>query len=293
VTFVELMERLDVPVRRHGEHHHTTAGYVSVDCPLCSPNWNKFRLGYNLRSGFMSCWSCGGVSRKTFFWHLGRLLPDDKRKELAALAGDITVEDVQPQTGVRGKLVLPAKLGPLGEPHKKFLRRRGFDPDEIAAVWKAQGIGHAPELFWRVFIPIHLGGEVVSWTTRSIKDDARVRYLSAKPDQEKVLHKDLLYGEHLCRKNAVCVVEGPLDAWKGGPGFVSTFGLAFRPAQVLRIAKFPVRLIWFDAEAQNRAEQLAEELKLLPGDTYVVNSDAKDPGSAPKREIEAVRRMLK
>jgi len=296
MTFIELLEELNVPFRRHGEHHHATAGFVNIDCPFCSPGWNKFRLGYSLRSGYFSCWVCGSVRTSEVLKSLFQDVHKERQRELRSRIGrNLRFDSEWADTGgakLRGRLVLPDKLGPLKEPHKAFIRRKKLDPEEIEAVWKIQGIAHAPQLFWRIFIPIHLGSEVVSWTTRSIKDRAEVRYVSARPDQERINHKDLLYGAHRAG-SAVCVVEGPTDVWRGGPGFVATMGTAYRAQQVRRIAKYPVRAIWFDSAAIEQGEALAEELKLFPGTTYLINSDYKDPGSAPIKEIRAVRKLLR
>lgn len=235
----------------------------------------------------MSCWSCGGIKVHNFFREL-----EVPYAELKPLLADITTEDLPPEIDKRGKLELPEKLGPLLKPHRRFLERRKLDPDEIQETWKIQGIGHADYLFWRIFIPIHFKTEVVSWTTRSVADKARLRYVSAKPEQERYNHKVLLYGEQLCG-NSCIVTEGPTDVWRVGPGSVCTFGTAYKKEQVARIAAFAVRAIWFDSAAIHKAEKLATELEVLPGTTYLVQSTAKDPGSAPLKEIKEIRKLLK
>jgi len=64
--------------------------------------------------------------------------------------------------------------------------------------------------------------------------------------------------------------------------------------QVERIAKYPVRAVCYDNEpdAQQRARELADRLSVLPGDTYNITLDSKDPGEATRKEIERIRREI-
>ena len=87
-------------------------------------------------------------------------------------------------------------------------------------------------------------------------------------------------------------MEGPTDCWKIGAGAVCTFGLAWTPAQLARIASYPTRVICFDneEEAQKQARVLCAELEPFPGRTINVCLEAKDPGSAQKEEIQCLRK---
>jgi DNA primase len=134
----------------------------------------------------------------------------------------------------------------------------------------------------------------VSWTTRSISYSDRVtRYVSAALDEEKIFHKELLYGEDFAR-HAVIVNEGILDAWRIGPGAVATFGSGYSQEQLERIAKYPTRAICFDnePEAQKRARKLSNDLSALPGETYNVLLDKKDAADESKENIKRLRQEI-
>jgi hypothetical protein len=105
--------------------------------------------------------------------------------------------------------------------------------------------------------------------------------------------KDLLYGEDYCR-DAIVVTEGPTDAWRIGPGAVATFGLAYSRAQVLRISRYPLRVICFDSEpeAQRQARRMRDELTAFPGETVIVRLDSKDAASAKPKEVRQLREFL-
>lgn len=289
----ELYTDLRIPYRQHGESPHVTEGWVGIECPFCGRGTGRFGLGYNLRTGHFTCWKCGphrlfeAVAEVT-----GLTL-----KEAKGLTGDVEVPRIPSGrwTETRGKLVLPAGITELLPAHRRYLEDRGFDPDELVEEWKLQGIGVAAKLKWRVFIPIHRGGEVVSWTTRLATDncDPTSRYRGAKRDEEIYHRRNILYGEDKAR-HGIVVHEGPFDVWATGPGAVCTCGVGFSRGQVRRMARFPFRAICFDSDpaAQRRARALAAQLEVFPGETFVVRLTGKDAASSPKSERRELRRRF-
>jgi predicted RNA-binding protein YlxR (DUF448 family) len=275
VKFTDLLSQFRVAYRK-GD----TAGWIQLDCPNCGRPY----LGFNLGSNYMNCWSCGHLD----LVQTVALLIRRPAKECRKLLGDLAKERIK-QTDLPGKLVLP-KVRSLHRAHRDYLERRGFDPEEIIRLWSILGIGLGGRLAWRIFIPITLGGQVMSWTTRSISDTHPSRYISAGKSEEAVPHKTLLYGEDYCR-HAIIVHEGPLDVWATGPGAVATCGTAYSRAQLLRIAKYPTRVICFDNErdAQKRAKKICRELGCFEGSTYNVVLSGKDAASSPKEEIKQLR----
>lgn len=226
---------------------------------------------------------------------LGQTLAELTGKPVGYCLKMLGAFDSQPrkEDKARGKLEIPEGVGSLLPIHEKYLKGRRFDPEELVKVWGIKGIGLAAKLAWRVWIPIVHKGEVISWTTRGVTDD-EPRYINARPSEERLGAKEVLYGGDLV-KHAMIVSEGPTDAWRLGPGAVATMGTAHSRAQVNLIAKVPKRVICFDNEkaAQDRARRLCALLDPYPGQTIRVELDAKDAGSASPKEIKALRRMLK
>ena len=292
-NIIQFLEEHGIDYRECGDHHHVSSDeWVNIDCPYCSPRSLRFRMGYNKEKGFVTCWTCG---RHPLVESLAEAtgLPFGRIRE--SLKG-VTREWVRTEE-VRGKLVLPMGIKPLGRLHRQYLKKRGFDPDEIASVWGVQGIGLAVKLSWRLFIPIHHKGEVVSWTTRAIGEEVRARYVNADKHEEKIPASDLLYGEDHAT-HCIVVVEGPIDAWAIGKGAVAIMGLkkeSYKRKQVARIASYPVRYICFDNEemAQRRARRLAKEVSVFPGKTSVLRLEqGKDAASTTKRELREIRSLL-
>lgn len=279
----QILDRLRIPYFREGGHHHCRPGWLQLDCPFCGPGSGKCHLGYNLQSGYWHCWKCGGLYRVKVLEALGA-----SRDEIQG----IKLEPWKTSTPkARGGLKEPKGRGPLAKAHKHYLQTRGLDPDTIERVWKVEGIGLAARLAWRIYIPIHLYGERVSWTSRTIGNSPQ-RYISASAEEESINHKELVYGLEHCSYSIV-IVEGPADAWRVGPGAGALFGSSFSSAQVLALSRIPYRYVCFDAGAQGKAKKLANQLSAFPGATEVVELEADDPGSASWKEIKLLRKVAK
>jgi len=288
MTIEEVLTDLQVPFLRAG-HHHCRPGWIQIDCPFCGKDSDRFHLGYNLGLRYFNCWKCGAKFVDQVLRELG--VASAKAREIHR---SIESETVVPRERARVSLQVPIGLGPLLAAHRKYLRGRGFDPEVIEDVWKIKGIGISHELSWRIYIPIFLRARQVSWTTRAIGERVTQRYISASAEEESVNHKSVVYGRDFCR-HSVVVVEGPIDAWAIGPGAGALFGTAFSSAQVRELVDIPNRFICFDSskDAQNRAEELANQLACFPGSTENIQLDAKDPGSAPPKEIQLVRKAAR
>lgn len=258
---------------------------------FCGKNTHRYHMGYNIGYGYVNCWKCGKHSLLETIVEAANIGTGEALRLLQQLdRGQHTLE--QDEVKLR-KLVLPKGVGELLPAHKRYLKERGFDWKELVSLWQVAGIGLAPTLSWRLFIPVHLHGKTVSWITRAI-GEATTRYIGAKKEEEKVSRRTLLYGEDYVR-HSVLVVEGPTDAWKVGPGAVCTFGIDYSREQVCRLAKYENRYICFDNEkqAQKQAQQLARDLAVFPGKTSNVILDAKDAGSAGKKELMELRKLVR
>lgn len=287
MNFEDLLSEHSVPIRKVGEHEHAREGWLQFDCPFCaSPG--HFRMGYNNRFNYCNCWNCGSRSVAEVVHHLTGLPFAEIKKFLKGI-----IPKREKQYKRTGTYKPPTGTGDFAPIHLRYLKSRGFSPRRVSETWQVQGIGLAPRLKWRLFIPVLFRGEPVSWTTRSCTDKHSHRYINAKPEEEAISIKRLLYGWDAIR-NAVILVEGPMDVWRIGPGAAGTFGLNYTPDQIELVSRVPTRVICFDSEhaAQVRAKRLAKDLSAFPGDTYNVKLDAEDPGSASKEEILELRQTF-
>ena len=286
MTIQEVFEELNIEHLETG-HHHCRPGWVQLDCPFCGRGSRKFHLGYNISRGYFSCWKCGPKFANVVLQKYG--IPRKKAEEL--LSGINTAYGPRKRERSRVSLQEPKGIGPLHPAHIRYLEGRGFDPIEIQRVWSIQGIAMAPQLRWRIYIPVIQGGMTVTWTTRAIGDKVADRYISASQEQEVINIKECVYGLDLCY-HSVIIVEGPADAWAIGPGAGAVFGTAFTTAQVRKLIQIPNRYVCFDSSpsAQREAQKLCDQLSMFPGRTENIELDAKDPGEASKKEIRLLRR---
>lgn len=273
------------------DHHHGRAGWRQLDCPFCGKNSQRFHMGYNLTFRYFNCWKCGSQRPLDVLVALLDVSFSKAHRLWGSIDG--TAPITQKYIDAEEKeLVLPSGIDKLTKKHRRYLKGRGYDPEVISKLWAVQGIGLSSRLSWRLFIPIHLHHRMISWTTRAVTEYAKVRYLSASEDEERLPHKRMLYGMDYTAKRGVVICEGPLDVWSVGPGAVATFGLSFTRSQLLQLSKFQTRVICFDSEkfAQKQAEHLADQLEIFPGNTIIATLDSGDPGEASRREIRQLRK---
>ena len=286
----DILDEARVPFLHEG-HHHCRPGWIQLDCPFCGKDTQRYHMGWNLTLNYANCWKCGGHSAYHTLRELG--LSHSKADEVSK---GLTVSQECVVPDARGRYVEPDYVGPMMSCHKEYLRKRDFYWRRIAELWDVQGIGISVDrrMSYRLFIPIYLRGRKVSWTSRTISPTISQRYISASAEQEAVNHKHLVYGQDQC-SHSIVVVEGPMDAWKVGPGAGALFGTSFTTAQVKLLVQHPYRYVVFDQAktAQRRAEELCDQLSAFGGTTQNIVLDAEDPGSASRKEIRLLRKAAK
>lgn len=292
MTISEILRKLNITTAPQ-DHHHTTRGRINIDCPYCSRNTNSFRLGIRKEGvGPVHCWVCGFKNLVETLVLASSLPRKEILKYTSLLVKDYSLKQ---DSHTEQKLVVPQGVKPMSKPHKNYLKKRGFDPEEISTLWGVMGIGMVTHhLKWRLFIPITKENKIVSWTTRSISDEVKPKYLTALSTQESTNIKEVLYGADRA-SHTISVHEGPLDAWAVGPGGTATCGTSYSKQQICIIGSFPVRIIAFDneAEAQRRAHRLCNDLSAIPGKTInVVFQTGKDSSRASKDEIKEFRKRF-
>ncbi len=287
MKFTDILRQLNIEFKPSG-HHHCRPGWIQLDCPFCGKDTHNWHMGYSLAGHYLNCWRCGSHRPiETLVEATGLSF-----NECRVLLDEVTLAVVKKEK-VKGKLIVPKGVGNLKLPHARYLIERGFLPGDIVKLWKIHGIVISANLFWRIYIPIIYHGQTVSWTTRSISNDKRTtRYISASLKEESRPRVELLYGEDFARQSIV-VQEGPLDAWRIGPGAVATLGTGYSNAQLFRMAQYKKRVICFDneKEAQARARKLCDDLSVYPGVTYNVQLDAKDSAAASVKEVRRLRKL--
>lgn len=293
----ELMQELEIEYLEGGQHKNIRRGFLGFNCPHCDDT--EYHLGWSLEAAFFSCWHCGYVRPIVTLRKLSNV-PESKFKQVIQHFFAWLQTQRPPDYELRerkGKFNPPyGHDGRLLKPHIDFLRGRKLNPQFLFEEWDVRGIGALGGRFaWTLFIPIFHNGNPYSWTTRAASEEVRgPRYIAATAEDEIIPAKKLLYGLDFV-KNAMVIVEGPLDAWRIGFGAVATLGIAVTPSQLNFMARVPNRIICFDSDdpGKQRAETLANWLEPLPGQTQIITLDTgKDPCEASEKEIRKIRRLF-
>ena len=297
MTLTDLLEDHHVPYKEHGEHHHVTQGWLGIDCPFCSADAHKFKLGLHPNSRMAHCWSCGKHHISEVFQELFGCSESEARRFASQTRLFLDTIEVSKRESKDVTVTLPQPHTALRAPHRMYLKYRGFDPDVIELRYGIRALSLHDRLAWRILVPImDRNHRLVSWTTRSIADDVRNKYITASNEQSAIPIHSLLYGIHLCDRSTIIIHEGPFDVWRTGPGSVALSGVSYTDAQAAVIGTFDHRIICLDSDSPGRyrASQLYEQLSALPGETtHVTLESAKDACGASREEILQLRDFLK
>lgn len=280
-------------------------GWINTTCPFCDDT--KAHLGCAPDSLTFNCWRCG--------WHptketIAKLL-NIRESDVSALLKQYNLR----KRPARDKKEFNRKINihpfrypepydsKLGKVHKKYLKKRGFDPIYMEKEWDLISTGPVSFLDkldykYRIIIPIIWNGEVVSFQSRDVTEQSKFKYMVCPPEREKIHHKNIIYGnQEYWEYNRVGIItEGVTDVWKLGPLACATFGMKFTMPQVLEMAhQFDRIFIVFDSEkqAQKQAKKLAIKLRMLRKEVYIQTvGKNKDPGDLTQEDADHFVRQL-
>lgn len=287
---ISFFQAYGIEYRTEG-HKHCRPGWVQIECPFCFGN-PGYHLGYELSNGWWNCWRCG--YHRT--WDVLVEILGSRRLAKDALRAFQTIGKIAQNKPVRSKkLELPVGLQQLTKRARKYLESRNFNPDLLEEFWKLKSTGNIGQYKFRIYIPIYLNGQVVTWQCRDITGKSNLRYLGQSRSKEILNNKETLYGIDSCSGNSCVVVEGVTDVWRFGPGAVATFGIKYKPAQVaMMLHNFKRLHIFFDPpdpQAQIQAEKLASTLSKYGKEVILWNANCKlDPGDMSQDDADAFMR---
>lgn len=286
------LQHYGIPYVTEG-HKHSRHGWIQVTCPFCTgnPGWH---LGFNIDSNWWNCYRCG--YHRTWDVVLEKL-GGNKRAATEAMTlfrGRPTRKNKR-ISNTSAQLELPPDLTPLTSRAKKYLKSRNFNPDMLEALWGLKSTSNIGNLKYRIFIPIHVNAQMVSWQCRDITDRSPVKYLAQQEAKEIVNNKDTLYGLDQATSRVCAVVEGVTGTWRLGPGCVATFGIKYRPTQVAALlSNFDEFHLLFDPDPQAivQAEKLGAELALYNRKVKIWYLDEYDTGDMPQDEADSFMREI-
>lgn len=287
----------DYHVKYWTEGKNVSPGWVNVKCVFCEDSSNH--LGWNIKDGYFNCWKCG---KHKIDYTLSRILNLPKTQ-----VNDIIFEysfygtqlnSLNKKQNYAKSVSLPG--GKLNKYHIKYLKNRKFDVDFLVKKYELKGTG--PIEFWnkinyslRIIIPIVYKGKVISFQGRDITNKQKERYKGCPIEKSVVNYKHIFYNMDNVIDNKVVVVEGVVDVWRLGDGFIGSFGTSLTPQQIKLLNQYEEIFFLFDSEkeAQNKAKKYAFELSSIGKKVEVLQLDTQnDPGELPEEEVSFIRKEI-
>jgi len=259
------LESRGIPYWTSGKN--VTQGWVNICCvfPTCDDTSNH--LGINRKSGQLSCWKCGG---KGNFSRLISIIDHTSPQKAVRTARDYytgkgPLEYYDRENAVVMAMSLPKEATEdLPIPHQKYLKRRGFNPDELKHRYGIRACYVVGKYRHRVIIPIFVNGTVVNFQALDVTDKAPQHYRTA-PNKEAVIRCDrLLYNiDNVGR--SVAVVEGVTDVWRIGFGAVAVLGSRLTEGKIRMLVnnEIDTAYIVYDSDAAERGKEVASKVNKL------------------------------
>jgi hypothetical protein len=251
-------------------------------------------MGIEPSSGKNNCWMCGSVKPIDIVMGLtGLSMPESykimKEYETGKVYRAAVSYDDTPLT---------VELPPIGKftpPEMMYLKSRNIQEDKIK-LYDIRSGGVTGFFQYRIIFPIYKNNKIISATSRAIFNNP-VRYLTLPPQKELIHHKKTLYGIDFTNHESVILVEGIIDAVRGGPGFVSSFGTSITPEQILLLTKYKkVYMIGDNDMAGEKAVKKVTTLLATLTDTevysVVIKGSHKDVGELPESLIQELKMEL-
>lgn len=276
-------------------HKHTRPGWIQIECPCCTGN-PGLHLGFHEEQGFFVCYRCGWHPNERIIQKLIDVPWKEAKRVKREYGGRTTITKAPRRTKEKDITVkLPLGSRELQENHRKYLENRGFDPDELDDIWDLYGTPHIGPYKMRIIAPIYYRDKLVSYQGRDITGLSQMKYKACSKKEERIHHKDVVYGYDLVRKDAV-LVEGIFDVWRLGPGAIATFGIMYTESQLNLLSKLRRVFILYDegdSQAMEQAEKLCCSLNLLGTESEIITTGkTHDPGEYSKKEAEYLMREL-
>lgn len=282
MDIIKLLKDYNIQYYEHGKN--ISGGWIGLQCPFCGDH--STHLGYNVSQDYgFSCWRCGYhsvVSTMSTLTGLSFRKMKQITKEYEGKSHK-NVKRVEPR---KKSLKFPSNTTGLKNIHKRYLKKRNFDPDYLEQNWDLRGTGFVShldniDLKFRIIIPIYWNEKIISWQSRDVTNNANIRYITCPEEREIIHHKDIVYGKQEHWKDTGILVEGVTDVWRLGFNSFCTFGTQTKNSQIRLIAsKFKHVVIIFDQEysAQKRAKKIASELKFrgVSSEIIKLNNDPAD-----------------
>lgn len=281
----------DFHIRYSLSGSNVSRGWAGVPCPFCGDSSDH--LGLHLQTGAMSCWRCGRHSALDYVKNVLRI-PFSEAKTLYSRYLVRKTSHILDKglADIPSTIYLPPPLFTYAE--KNYMEKRNLTKYHQEK-YDLRGGGLTGDWAYRIVIPVCYNNCIVSATGRTIAKDVEPKYLSLSKSLSIMNLRHIFLAMDLVPGNTVAVVEGPIDAIRGGPGFIASFGANLSDEQLLLLREYDT--IYFVRDSDKAGEQYVKEAYKLSAlgakCVQVVTLEGfKDIGEMPSDEIAGMRKEL-
>lgn len=320
--FTALLDYLGVRYALSGPN--TKRGNVNVPCPWCGDDPSE-HLGVDPVRGVYGCWrnrqhrgrrlarlvsALANVPLSTAQTMLGQQTVPEFEDAIDRIASGAFLDKKEEESQLGGvkELKLNPEFRPLNEitlPSRRFhlyLQQRGF-----GTLWDTLKLAGRYNLYYsfryrfsgRIILPVYFEKKLVTWTSRSVYSDARIRYDTLNVEFSVMNIKHTVYNFDRARAaggRILYIVEGPLDCLKldygacnAGCRAVALFNTSALPQQLYSLSvlseRFDHAVVLLDRGGvmeEQSAQVLREELSSVGFKDRVtigtLPKGVKDPG---------------
>jgi len=261
-------------------------GFIEISCPFCLDGDPKLHGGLN-EEGYYTCWRCGHHRLDRIILILTNQEWDSIKQKYET--GILKLE--KKETPKVTRLELPIGVTGLAIYQKRYLEKRGFDPNYLEHEYDLHAMPWG-EWHYHIIIPIYYNNRLVSYIGRDYTDQSWLRYKALHLGEEVIHHKHILYNLDRCPGDHAVVVEGVTDVWRLGAGSIATFGTGYTQEQVNLLSKFKKITVLYDSDAHIKAERLATELSGMGVTVTIASLSEGDPGALSQEEADELMEEL-
>lgn len=328
-------------IKKFYEQHHIEyithgtnckRGEINISCVFCNSEGNpdpSYHLGVDPRTGYWSCWRNRKRHRGRRLHRLIMKLARCTYQRACEILGDkvVWVEEGSFESFIgnpdtffdkKASKTAPKSLEwpkefvkfqgfRSGKRFENYLLSRGFRQNHLKSLTDQYQIHYCISGNYsdRLIIPVHLDYQLISWTSRTIKTNTTLRYLSlSEKDGALKSIKSLIFNfDSLVESggNVLFVVEGPFDAIKMdffgqnyGARATCLFSKTATPDQIDLLSElsmvFDLVVVLLDAAEAADIMDLGSSLAFL--DDRVVQGELprgfSDPGELGFRQIRTM-----
>ena len=276
------------------EGPNTQLGWVNIRCPFCSDSSNHG--GLNISKGYYNCWKCGPKKLEVILKNILGINYYKAAEIVKEYSGRNQILNILNKKEKKEVLKVDLQGEKLNNIHKKYLKKRKYNPAFLEKKYNLLGTGFVGEWKYRIIIPIYFNNRLVSFQGRDYTGKAKLRYKTLKDDLSIISPKRIFYNLDNCRGGRIAVMEGAPDVWRFGDNFIATLGTGMTDYQIKILSKYDTVFFIFDPdeEAQERAEKYASSVSAFGIFTEIIDlGGEKDPGERSEEELKYIKKELK